>query len=104
MVISSLLFVITGGTGGVPPPPSPPTDKGVPKEWVKKRLEVLGRILARLANKTAAALPRIIGSIISWLFSLLAKTTGWLAKNLLAVFLAIGKVLLLTARDFILSA
>ena len=93
-----------GGASGVPTPPSPLTDEAGLKEWVQKHLEALRRTLTRLARKAAAALLGIISSIISWLLMLLAKMTSWLAKNVWVVLIAIGGVLLLTARGFILSA
>ena len=84
MPISTLVLALTGGRGSVPvPAPSPkPSDKGNLKEWVKKHLQVLGRALANSADKAAAALPGIIGSIVSWLLNTLGKTATWLAENL----------------------
>ena len=57
MAISTLMLALTGG-GGAPDVPSPaprPSDKGGVKEWVKKHLQALGRALANLAGKAAAA-------------------------------------------------
>ena len=71
------------------------------REWIKKNLQSLGRALAKLAGKAAAALPGIIGSIVSWLLSLLAKTAGWLAENLWAVVVAAGGLLLVAAREWL---
>ena len=48
----------------------------------KKQPQSLGRILAKLAGKAAAALPGIIGSIVSWLLSFLGKTAVLLSSNL----------------------
>jgi len=102
MTIGALVFALTGSGGGAATPPSKPTDKGGVKEWVKKTLQSLGRALAKLAGKAAAALPGIIGSIVSWLLSLLAKTAGWLSQNLWAVVLAIGSLLFVAAREWLL--
>jgi hypothetical protein len=55
-----------------------PKDKGGIKEWVKK----LGKLLANLAGKAAAALPGIIGSIVSWLLSATGNIVNWFANNL----------------------
>jgi len=99
MVVSTLVLALTGGSGGIPPP-TPPAGKGGFKEWMKKHLQSLGRALAKLASKAAAALPGIIGSIVSWLLNLLAKTAGWLAENVWVVVLAVGGLLLADAREW----
>ena len=83
MAISTLVLALTGGGGGTVTPPSPPpapSDKGGLREWVKKHLKSLGRLLARLAGKAAAALPGIIGSIVSWLLGTLGKAAGWVGQ------------------------
>jgi hypothetical protein len=66
------------GNSGTPSPPS----KGGVKDWIKKQLSNLGKMLAALAGKAAAALPGIIGSIVSWLLSTLSKAVDWLGNNL----------------------
>ena len=101
MIISTIVLALPGGSGGgaAPPQPPQPPGKGGVKEWLKKHLQSLGRILAKLAGKAAAALPGIIGSIVSWLLSLLGKTAVWLAGNLWAVLLAVGGLLLVAARE-----
>ena len=105
MIISTIVLAIPGGSGGgaAPPQPPQPPGKGGAKEWIKKQLQSLGRILAKLAGKAAAAFPRIIGSIVSWLLSLLGKTAVWLSSNLSAVLLAVGGLLLVAAREWLLS-
>ena len=104
MIISTIVLALPGGSGGgaAPPQPPQPPDKGRIKEWLKKHLRSLGRILAKLADKAAAALPGIIGSIVSWILSLLGKTAVWLAENLWAVLLAVGGLLLVAAREWLL--
>ena len=98
MVISTLVLAISGGSAAVvPTPPS----KGGLREWVKKYLHALGRVLAKLAAKAGAALPGIIGSVVGWLLNLLSKTAGWLASNLWALMLAVGSILLITAREWL---
>ena len=99
MVVSTLVLALTGGSGGIPPP-TPPAGKGGFKEWMKKHLQSLGRALAKLASKAAVTLPGIIGSIVSWLLNLLAKTAGWLAGNVWVVVLAVGGLLLADAREW----
>ena len=104
MIISTIVLAIPGGSGGgaAPPQTPQPPGKGGAKEWIKKQLQSLGRILAKLAGKAAAALPGIIGSIVSWLLSLLGKTAVWLSSNLWAVLLAVGGLLLVAAREWLL--
>ena len=104
MAISTLVLALTGGGGGTVTPPSPPpapSDKGGLREWVKKHLKSLGRLLARLAGKAAAALPGIIGSIVSWLLGTLGKAAGWLAEHVWALAVAAGGLLFLAAREFL---
>lgn len=101
MTISTLVLALTGGGGSAPTPTPSPSDKGGLKEWVKKHLQALGHALAKLAGKAAAALPGIIGSLVSWLLNLLAKTTGWLAENLWALVLTVGGLLLVAARGWL---
>ena len=100
MTISTLVLALTGSRGAATPP-TPPSDKGGAKEWVKKHLQSLGRVLGKLAGKAAAALPGIIGSMVSWILSLLSKTAGWLAENLWAVVVAVGSLLLVAARKWL---
>ena len=88
MIIPTIVLAIPGGGAAAPPQPPQPPGKGGAKEWIKKQLQSLGRILAKLAGKAAAALPGIIGSIVSWLLSLLGKTAVWLSSNLWAVLLS----------------
>lgn len=101
MAISTLVLALTGGGGSAPVPAPKPPDKSGLKEWVKKHLQALGRTLANLAGKAAAALPGIIGSIVSWLLSTLGKTATWLAENLWALAIAVGTLLLVAARDWL---
>ena len=104
MAISTLVLALTGGGGGTVTPPSPPpapSDKGGLREWVKKHLKSLRRLLARLAGKAAAALPGIIGSIVSWLLGTLGKAAGWLTEHVWALAVAAGGLLFLAAREFL---
>ena len=103
MAISTLVLALTGGGGTVTPPSPPPapSDKGGLREWAKKTLQALGRVLAKLADKAAAALPGIIGSIVSWLLSTLGKAAGWLAEHVWALAVAVGGLLFLAARELL---
>ena len=93
------MLALTGG-GGSAPAPNPPDKSGL-KEWVIKHLPAHGRALAYLAGKAAAALPGIIGSMVSWLLSTLGKTATWLAENLWAMVIAVGTLFLVAARDWL---
>ena len=99
MVISKLVLAV--GIGGASAAPPIPPSKGGLREWVKKYLHALGRVLAKLAAKAGAALPGIIGSVVGWLLNLLSKTAGWLASNLWALMLAVGSILIITAREWL---
>lgn len=103
MAISTLVLTLTGGGGAVTPPSPPPapSDKGGLREWAKKTLQALGRVLAKLAGKAAAALPGIIGSIVSWLLGTLGKAAGWLAEHVWALAVAVGGLLFLAARELL---
>ena len=68
------------------------------------KLQDLSRLLARLAGKAAAALPGIIGSVVSWLLNTLGKTATWLAGNLWVMILAIAGLILMSAREWLLVA
>ena len=98
MVVSTLVLALTGGGTPSPSPTPSPADKPGLKEWVKKHLQALGRALAKLAGKAAAALPGIIGSIVSWLLGLLGKAASWLAENTFTLVLAVGGLLLLAVK------
>ena len=102
MIISTIVLAIPGSGAAAPPQPPQPPGKGGAKEWLKKHLQSLGRTLAKLAGKAAAALPGIIGSIVSWLLSLLGNAVVWLSSNLWAVLLAVGGLLLVAAREWLL--
>ena len=64
MIIGVIVEAVIPTTGGGTTPPKPPSKEGV-KDWVKKQLHNLARLLANLAGKAAAALPGVIGSIVS---------------------------------------
>ena len=39
------------------------------REWIKNKLKALSQLLGKLADKTLAALPGVIGSILSWILN-----------------------------------
>jgi hypothetical protein len=51
------------------------------KEWVQKQLKALARLFGKLAEKLGAALPGIIGNIISWFLNLLKKSALFIAEH-----------------------
>ena len=60
------------------------------KDWVKNKLKALASLLGKLASKAAAALPGIIGSIISWILTRAKEVVGWLSQNMWALIVGIG--------------
>lgn len=93
----------------------PSADKGV--EWMKKHLQALGRVMANLTCKTAAALQAVgrvmanlacktaaallwvTGSIASQFFSTLGKISSWIAENLWALAIAVGSLLFVSVIE-----
>ena len=63
-----------GGTAAVGKPP--PKDEKRLKEWVRNKLKALSSLLGRLGMKTAEALPRIIGAILSCILNKPADVVG----------------------------
>ena len=88
--ITALAFIIdkivntfsgsSSGSGGEPPPQN---EQGV-KKWIKDKLKALARLLGKLAEKAAAALPGIIGSVVSWLLNTLKKVVSFAAEHVWA--------------------
>ena len=65
--------------------------KGVEaREWIKNKLKALSQLLGKLADKTLASLPGIIGSIISWILNRAKEVIGWLSQNLWALITGVG--------------
>ena len=83
-IISTLVLSLTGGGGsgisGGPPKPN----NG--KEWVKNKLKALARLLGRLAEQVAKALPGVLGSLFAAILNLLKKV-ALAAANYTWVFL-----------------
>ena len=69
--------------------PSPEDEAGL-KEWIRNKLKALASLLGRLRIKAAAALPRIIGGIISWILNRAKDVVGWVSQNLWALIVGIG--------------
>ena len=62
MTIGFLVELLTSASVSITPSPSPSPDK----LWIKKKLEALKNLMGKLAAKVGAALPGIIGSIVSF--------------------------------------
>ena len=87
MTISTIILAIKnafgmrGGSGKKPPSNDDPDSI---KNWVKGKLNALARLLGKLGSKALAALPSIIGSIISWVLNMLKKGVEFAAQHVYA--------------------
>ena len=61
----------------------------------------LGKLLADLAGKAGAALPGIIGTIVSWLLSTTGKVVSSFGEHLLAVVVLVAGLLYTAAMKYI---
>ena len=93
-------IIPSSSSSGTTSPPPPKSSDGI-KDWVKKQLSNLGNLLAKLAGKAAAALPGIIGSIVSWLLSTTGKVVNWFGNNLWALVIVVAGLLYEAARRWI---
>ena len=64
--------------------------KGGAREWIKNKLKALSQLPGKLADKALAALPGIIGSILSWILNRSKEVIGWLPQNLWALITGVG--------------
>ena len=101
MIIGLIVESVIPTTSGTTTPKPPPKDGSGVKDWVKKQLSNLGKLLSTLAGKAAAALPGIIGSIVSWLLSSAGKVVGWFGEHLWALVVLVAGLLYASAREFI---
>ena len=53
-------------------------------------MKALSQLLGKLADKALAALPGIIGSILSWILNRAKEVIGWLSQNLWALITGVG--------------
>ena len=95
MTIGVLIEALLGGpTVSTTTSGSSPADggdkKGGAREWIKNKLKALSQLLGKLADKTLASLPGIIGSIISWILNRAKEVIGWLSQNLWALITGVG--------------
>ena len=82
-IIDKIVKAFTGGSSGSGGKPPPKDEQGV-KKWIKDKLKALARLFGKLAEKAAAALPGIIGSVVSWLLNTLKKVVGFAAEHVWA--------------------
>ena len=93
MAVGVLIEALLGGPSASTPTPQSTTasdKKGGAREWIKKKLKALSSLLGKLAAKAGAALPGIIGSIISWILNRAKEVVGWLSNNLWALITGVG--------------
>ena len=96
MAIATLVEALlpSGGsatpTGGSSSGGNTPKGKRGAKEWVKNKLKALANLLGKLAQKAGAALPGILGSIISWILNRAKEAVGWLSQSLWALITGVG--------------
>ena len=102
MIIGVIVETFIPTTGGTTSPSKPPPkDATGVKDWIKKQLSNLGKLLANLAGKAAAALPGIIGSIVSWLLSTTGKVVSWFGEHLWTLVVLVVGLLYAAAREYI---
>ena len=93
MAVGVLIEALLGGPSA-PSPKSGGTSggdkKGGAREWIKNKLKALSQLLGKLADKALASLPRIIGSILSWILNRAKEVVGWLSQNLWALTTGVG--------------
>ena len=94
MAIGVLIEALLGGPSTTSTPTSGGTSggdkKGGAREWIKNKLKALSQLLGKLADKTLASLPGIIGSIISWILNRAKEVVGWMSQNLCALITGVG--------------
>ena len=93
MTLGVLIEALLGGPSESTPTSQSTTTsdkKGEAREWIKNKLKALSSLLGKLAAKAGAALPGIIGSILSWILNRAKEVVGWLSQNLWALITGVG--------------
>jgi hypothetical protein len=91
-----------GANPGKPPGPDTPSEPSQPagaRQYVKNVLEKFSQLMKKLSTKVLAALPGIIGSIVSWLLSLIGRAASWFAQNLWLFAAALIAIVLAELRS-----
>ena len=91
MAIGFLIEALLGGLSVSSTTSESTSDKkGGAREWIKNKLKALSQLLSKLAEKALAALPGIIGSILSRILNRAKEVIGWLSQNLWALTTGVG--------------
>ena len=92
MAIGVLIEVLLGGptVSTTTTTTSGNASGGGAREWIKNKLKALSQLLGKLADKALAAIPGIIGSIISWILNRAKEVIGWLSQNLWVLIIGVG--------------
>ena len=77
LAIKNALGISSGSGGGG----KPPKDSNKVVTWIRNQLKALARLLGKRAGRLAAALPGLIGSIISGILNFLKKAVGFVAEH-----------------------
>ena len=100
-IVSTVVLAFQNMLGGGWPTPTPtPSGHDGATGWVKKQLKTLASWLKTLAEKAAAALPGIIGAIVSWLLKTAGSVSVWLAEHLWALAIALVAAAAVYMRDY----
>ena len=59
---------------------------GGAREWIKNKLKAVLRLSSKLADKALAALPGIIGSILSWILNRAKEVVGWVISEFVGTY------------------
>ena len=97
MIIGVIVEAVLPSGGGATTPSKPESAK----DWVKKQLSTLGKLLANLAGKATYALPGVIGSIVSWLLSTTGKIVNWFGEHLWVLVVLVVGLLYASAKEYI---
>ena len=88
LAISNSMKGAPSPTPGPGPGPGPSPDPSI-ADRVREGLKQLARWLAELAKKSAAALPGIIGAIVSFLIKTIGAAVGFLAEHVIILLIAV---------------
>jgi len=100
-IVSTIVLTIQTALGGGGPAPAPtPYSRDGVTDWVKKQLKALAGWLKVLAGKAAAALPGVIGAIVSWLLKTAGSAAVWLAEHLWALVVTVAAAAVVWLRDY----
>jgi len=99
-IVLAIQNMLVGGRGITPVSPTPSGSTGGAADWVKKQLKALAGWLKVLAEKATAALPGVIGAIVSWLLKTAGSVAVWLAEHLWALATALIVAAAVWLRDY----